>query len=246
MSISTIINKNELSKIYDILENSISSKINKDIHFFNKNNFLICTNKENKQISNLKLNDLMYLLKNELNTLINSKIKEKTFTLLSSVSKLKNTSNNVDYLYIILDYKIGDDIYSLIDYKIYSYNLDDLTFDLFDFANLNDFNKSQRLFVEEYIEESKPDSLHLDNFIYIFKEALNDTLNVRQLNDFIEPTVESAYKYDYSKDIHTLITKDYLLNLFKDKIKVVKCEDGYSIYLGNYNLKDIKYKLSFV
>lgn len=247
MSISITINKNELFKFYDILKNTISNKVSEDIYFFNKDNFLICNNNKSQQLNILNTEDLLYLLKNELNTLINSKIKTETFTLLLSVSKLKNTSENVDYLYIILDSKTNNDIISLIDYKIYSYNLKDLTSDLFDFANLNNFNNSQRLFLQEYIEESKPDSIHLDNFIYIFEEALDNSLNIKQLAEFLELTIESAYKYDYSTEIHTiLIEEDSILKLFKDKIKVVKCENGYSIYLGNHHLKDIKYKLSFV
>lgn len=247
MSISITTNKNELFKIYDILEGTISSKLNEDIHFFNKNNFLICNNKETRQLTNLNLEDFLCLLKNELNTLLKSKIKKETFTLLLSVSKLKNTSDNVDYLYIMLDYETENGVDSLMDYKIYSYNLDELTFDLFNFANSNNFNNPQRLFLEEYIEESNPDSIHLDNFLYIFEEALDNSLNIKQLAEFLELTIESAYKYDYSTDIHTiLLEEDSLLNLFKDKIKVLKCENGYSIYLGNHHLKDIKYKLSFV
>lgn len=247
MSISITTNKNELFKIYDILEDNISSKIDKDIHFFNKDNFLIYNNKETKRLNNLNLKDLLCLLKNELNTLIKSKIKKETFTLFLSVSKLKNTSDNVDYLYIILDYKTENDIISLMDYKIYAYNQKDLTYDLFNFAKLNNFNNHQRLFLQEYIEESKPDSINLDNFLYLFEEALDNSLKTNQFADFLELTIESAYKYDYSTDIHTLlIEEDSLLNLFKDKIKVAKCENGYSIYLGNHHLKDIKYKLSFV
>lgn len=247
MSISITVNKDEIFKINEILQKTISDKLKEDNNFFNKSNLLICNNQESELLDDFNIEKLLLFLSSKLKESIKSKIKKETFTSLLSVSKLKNTSNNVDYLYITLDCKINNEIISLLDYKIYSYNKDKVISELLDFANTNNFNDDQKLFLEEYIEETKPDSIHLDNFIYIFEEALTNSLNIQHLSELLEATIESAFNYDYSKDIYNILIKeDCTLNLFKDKLKVSKCENGYNIYLGDRHLKNIQYKLSFI
>ena len=247
MSFSITVNQDEISKINEILQETIFDKLKDDNDFFNKSDLLIYNNQEIEPIEVLNLDSLLLFLRDKLTELIKSKIKKESFTLSLSVSKLKNTSNNVDYLSITLDCKTDNEIISLLDCKIYSYNKDEIISELFNFSNANNFNKAQKLFLEEYIEDTKPDSIHLDNFIYIFEEALTSSLNINYLAELLEPTIESAFNYDYSKDIHDILAnEDSILNLFKDKIKVIKCENGYNIYLGDRHLKNIQYKLSFI
>lgn len=239
--------KNELEKSRKVFEEAIFEVLKDDSLFFNRNNLLICNHHLIESEDTRTVKDFLFLLGNKFVEVINEKIKKDNFTSTLYISKLRNTSNTVDYLNIELSCKIDNEYLSLLNYKVYSYNKYEITLELFDFAKTNNFNDSQKLFLNEYIDEASPDSVNLDNFLYIFEESLINSLSPNYLAEYLEPTIESAVNLDYSSDIHKiLVDEDSTLNLFKDKLKVIKCENGYDIFLGEQFLKGIKYKLSFI
>ena len=76
MSISITVNKDEIFKINEILQKTISDKLKEDNNFFNKSNLLICNNQESELLDDFNIEKLLLFLSSKLKESIKSKIKK--------------------------------------------------------------------------------------------------------------------------------------------------------------------------
>lgn len=247
MKIRINVEKDNITKLIDTIHKSINEELKKDVLFFKRNN-IMAYNKHSVEKTNIyNLDTTLSTLKNKLSQSISEYIKIDNFTLNLNILFLKNTDNNVSYLNINCNTVIDNEYINLLEFSIYSFNKEDITNDLINFSKINLFTKKQIDFLNEYIEEHKPDSINLDNFIYLFEEAISSSINTEALTDLFEPNIESTLYYNYSKDIYKLLIEESdTLKLFKDKLKVSKYNYGYKVYFCNIMLKDITYEVRFI
>lgn len=236
------INKKEFNDISNILFNLIKDKIKDDMDFINKKDIITYENNKYLKFSNFE--ESKQFLRNKIIDK-NKDLTDDVYLVSLSVSKLK-ASNGVSSLKIDCSIKNKSKTILLIDNEIYVFNESEIQLELIEFSKKNNFNLEQECFLQEYLYESMPNSINLDNFIYIFEESIENSLDLESLGELLEPTIESVNKENYSKDIFSiLINEDNYLNLFKDKLLVEKSDDGYNIYFTNILIKSIKYKVLF-
>lgn len=238
------VDKNNLDTFFYNLFLAIDEKLKLEPNFFDRNDILLCN--KNKYINISNLEDLKIHLKNKF-CIEAEKIKNKTFDGILNISLLESC-NSVKYLRVEFSLTSNTFEYTtLLNEEIFSINKKNIYSKLLNYADLYNFNLEQKEFLKEFLEESIPSHICLDNFIYIFEEAVNNCLNLPLLGDLLEPTIESAYFEDYSKEIFKiLITEDTTLNLFHDKLSIKKFNNGYEIFFNNTLIKKIEYKLSFI
>ena len=236
------INEKGFNDISDILFNLIKDEIKEDIDFINKKDIVTYDNGKYLKFSNFA--DTKEFFKNKLINRDKDLI-DASCSISLSVSKLK-ASNGVASLKIDCFTTTNGKTIKLIGNEIYIFNESEIYLELLEFSKKNNFNLEQELFLKEYLYESIPNSINLDNFIYIFEESIENSLNLQSLSELLETTIESILEENYSNDIFSiLISEDDYLNLFKDKLLVKKLSDGYGIYFTNILIKSIKYKVLF-
>lgn len=236
------INKKKFDNISNILFDLIKDKIKDDADFINKKD--IITYENGKYLKFSRFEESKEFFKNKIIDKSNN-LTDGSYLVSLSVSKLK-ASNGVSSLKIDCSIKNNSRTILLIDNEIYVFNESEIHLELIEFSKKNNFNLEQECFLQEYLNESIPNSINLDNFIYMFEESIENSLDLQSLSELLEPTIESINEENYSKDIFSiLINEDNYLNLFKDKLIIEKSSDGYNIYFTNILIKSIKYKVLF-
>ena len=136
---------------------------------------------------------------------------------------------------------------TLCDMVVYKYDRGSLREEFDKFIALNKFNKEQIDYINAYFEEesySNPGFLSLERF----KEVLSCiiyNMSINGLVDYIGLSIDTLSE-DLSSDIKEYVCADEILQLFRDKVKIEKLDNGYDISIFGCTPKSVRYVVGLV
>ena len=250
MNTTLVIKKESKNDFIKDLSKMIIDEAKKDSDFFDRDTLLI---NENNNLSNQNKSLKPFLsdtqLKKHIEELLDTSIKltNDENSNLSTNIFLSNSNNGVNYVNFEVSSSNSYQTKKIIESTIYSYNKDELCKDFNSFCKRNNLNSEQKEYLDEFIKDSTPETIYFENFIYNITENIEDNLDLEDLAERFNPTLDDAINNDYSKDIHTILTRESeLCNLFKNLISVRKSKDGYDIIFDDDIVKSIEYKIRFI